>query len=215
MDSDLHLSALKRGFRVLARSRGVQQAGKVLLVVSGRLGLEFPENISSHFQAGDRIEVFYWGDSEAGDIWEAEVLKVVGHGKQLELQVLSWREEGRKHPRISKPIPFSGTVERSGDQSLVGKEFTATTTNISVGGLLFDTQLPLSVGDSLKISIALAGGEALKLGGAVVRQVTVREKQALGSRTSGAIFHIAVHFEGLSEEEEGRIEGLLLNDRQT
>jgi len=210
MNKDLHLSALKRGYTILARRGELQQPGKVLLITSGKLGLQFPVDISANVQEGDRMEVHFWGEAETGNTWEAEVLRVVGHGKQAELQIVSWKEVTRSHVRISRAIPFSGTVEHSTHKELTGKQLMAETKNLSSGGLLFETQLPLELGDRLKIGLALGDSTNFQLRGIVVRRSTKREKQRMGSRVSSAVYAVAIQFSGLDEAEEERIDELLL-----
>ncbi len=60
----------------------------------------------------------------------------------------------RKSYRISSAIPFSFTIIDAADAQLDGQEVSgARTQNIGVGGLLFESQLPLTVGDKLELCL--------------------------------------------------------------
>ena len=63
----------------------------------------------------------------------------------------------RKSYRVRTPIPFSATVIESAERELIGKNITGLKTqNLSVDGMLFQTQLPLAAKDKVGIDLNLA-----------------------------------------------------------
>ncbi len=104
----------------------------------------------------------------------------------------------RKSYRVRTPIPFSATVIESAERELIGKNITGLKTqNLSVDGMLFQTQLPLAAKDKVGIDLNLA--ETLNAVGWVVRS----------RPNSGDLNLIAVMFLMLEKEEQRQLVQLI------
>ena len=112
--------------------------------------------------------------------WNAEVLSVSGSEKQN--VAISLRDEGmtlqrRKYFRLRSEIPLSYTViQASESQLLPEKVLNLKTQNISEGGLAFETDLPLKVGDELQVNLDLPSSQHVSAAGWVVRTEQIEEK---------------------------------------
>ena len=100
------------------------------------------------FRQGDRVRVKYW--EEAVYYFDSEILTVSGAAN--EQVAVSRPSEGisvqrRKAARVRVTIPFSFTVISAAKTELVVETVSdSQTQNIGVGGLKFETDLPLALG---------------------------------------------------------------------
>ena len=136
------------------------------------------------FREGDRVRVKYW--EEAVYYFDSQILAVSGSAD--EQIAVSRPSEGisvqrRKAVRVRVPIPFSFTVISAAKAELVGETVPdCQTQNISLGGLKFETNLPLALGDRLEIDLHLTPSQSVNAVGWVVRSEAIeRDGNALYS----------------------------------
>lgn len=154
------------------------------------------------FENGERIRIKHWGQ-ESTHYWAGEVLKVVGRGNQN--MAISIEGEGvtlcrRKSFRLSSEIPLSFIVSQAKQKELVSeKALDSMIQNISMGGIAFETDLALDVGDELKVNVSLPRLAQVSVAGWVVRAEKVKhDGRYLNS--------IALEFLGLEPEQQRQIQ---------
>ena len=103
------------------------------------------------FQEGDPVRLRYWDQDATAYYWSVEVGKLF---PEQNLVTLSTQDaavvQRRKSYRVRTPIPFSATVIESAERELIGKYLLdLKTQNLSMDGMLFQTQLPLAARDKL------------------------------------------------------------------
>ena len=111
--------------------------------------------------------------------WDAVVIDTSGLRKQrvevsIDRGVVVQR---RKFCRVCLPIPFSFTVIGAAESQLISKKvLKGITRNISAGGLVFETSLPLKVGDQLALNLHLSSSSNFDTRGWVVRSQPVESR---------------------------------------
>jgi len=141
-------------------------------------------NFPRVFKDGERIRIKHW-DEERTYYWAGKVLKVVGRENQS--MAISIEGEGmtlcrRKSLRLRSELPLSFIVRQAKQKELVSeKVLDSIIQNISVGGIAFDTDLALEVGDELKISVSLPRLAQMSAKGWVVRSEKVKHGRCLNS----------------------------------
>jgi len=154
------------------------------------------------FENGERIRIKHCVE-ESICYWAGEVLKVVGRENQY--MAISIEGEGvtlcrRKSLRLSSEIPLSFIVSQAKQKELVSeKALDSMIRNISVGGIAFETDLALEVGDELKVNVSLPRLVQVSAEGWVVRS----EKVKLDGRCLNSI---ALEFLGLEPEQQRQIQ---------
>lgn len=157
---------------------------------------------SPGFKNGERVRIKRW-DEGSIYYWAGEVLKIVGSANQN--MAISIKGEGvtlcrRKSLRLSSEIPLSFIVSQAKQKELVSeKALDSKIQNISVGGIAFETDLALEVGDELKVNVSLPRLAQVSAEGWVVRSEKVKhDGRCLNS--------IALEFLGLEPEQERQIQ---------
>ncbi len=150
------------------------------------------------FKNGERIRIKHW-DEGSVSYWAGAVLKVVGSKNQN--MAISIDGEGmtlsrRKSLRLHSEIPLSFIVSQAKEKDLVSeKAFDSKIQNISEGGIAFETDLALKVGDELKVNFSLPRLAQVSAAGWVVRAEKVKhDGRYLNS--------IALEFLGLELEKQ-------------
>ena len=109
------------------------------------------------FGEGKRVRIQYWDEGPVAFFWDAKVVKILGApGQQVAVWVRSEgvTAQGRKSYRVRARIPLFLTVIDAAVSQLVGEHFVNfKTQNIGVGGLEFETNLPLKVRDKLALKV--------------------------------------------------------------
>ncbi|MDA2933623.1 PilZ domain-containing protein [Acidobacteria bacterium AH-259-D05] len=194
---------LKSGLAVsIQRESQEQLAAIVDTISSDSVWLELPRPTSqSPFKKGEELGVQYWDEGAIIYSWEAEVIDIAGTENQR-LSVSMSREvsvQRRKSYRALARIPFSFTVIDATEAALAGETVTNwETENISVGGLLFKSELPLKVGDRLALTIHLDSPRPVNAAGWVVRSQPVEQE--------GQSSHfVALRFLPLEKEEKNHL----------
>ncbi len=154
------------------------------------------------FKDGERVRIKRW-DEGSIYYWAGEVLKIVGSANQN--MAISIKGEGvtlcrRKSLRLSSEIPLSFIVSQAKQKELVSeKALDSKIQNISVGGIAFETDLALEVGDELKVNVSLPRLAQVSAEGWVVRSEKVKhDGRCLNS--------IALEFLGLEPEQQRQIQ---------
>jgi c-di-GMP-binding flagellar brake protein YcgR len=154
------------------------------------------------FENGERIRIKHC-DEESIHYWAGAVLKVVGRENQN--MAISIEGEGvtlcrRKSLRLSSEIPLSFIVSQAKQKELVSeKALDLKIQNISVGGIAFETDLALEVGDELKVNVSLPRLAQVSAEGWVVRSEKVQHD-------GGCLNSIALEFLGLDPEKQKQIQ---------
>ena len=197
------------GRAVSVKSRASEPlAATVAEISSTAIRLRLVRSVSIlPFRDGDQVLIKYWDEGSVAYYWEADVVSVEGPGnKDLTLSMLGvgMSVQQRKSYRISSAIPFSFTVIDAADAKLDGQKVSdATTQNVSVGGLLFETQLPLTVGDKLEVSLRHRSTPVNGVGW-VVRCETAQ------SAGKAALNSVAVEFFHIDDEDQYRLLEILV-----
>ena len=152
------------------------------------------------FRKGDRVRVKYWED--AVYCFDSEILTVSGSAD--EQVAVSRPSEGisvqrRKAARVRVPVPFSFTVISAATTELVGETVPdSQSLDISVGGLKFETNLPLAPGDRLEMSLHLTPSQFVNAVGWVVRSEEVE-------RDGKSLKLVAMEFLQLEAAEQNQL----------
>ncbi|MDA2935430.1 PilZ domain-containing protein [Acidobacteria bacterium AH-259-D05] len=138
----------------------VELAATIRKNTPGETVLELTKpTVPPFFKKGERARVKYW-DEKGLYYSELEILEVSGSDYQY--VVLSRHGEGmtvqrRKSSRIPASIPLSFVVVDAEKTKLIGKTVgDSKTRDISVGGLRFETHLPLKVEDRLIVQLNMS-----------------------------------------------------------
>ena len=155
------------------------------------------------FREGEPVRVIYWDETGIVYCWKAFVARSTGADNRyvaVNLRDTGLTLQRRRAYRLSASIPFSFTVMDSVHKDLVGRVFKANTQNVSEGGLAFDTELRLAVGDKLELDLHLPESESLPSVAWVLRCEPGTETSS-GDRST----LIALKFLQLSDEEQLRL----------
>jgi len=200
-----HRLKVGRGVAVsLSLKSSDELAATVTQISPAEICLEFPRPESQPpFQKGQPVRIKYW-EERVVYCWDAEVLKISGPGNQqvaFSIQGVGVTLQRRKSVRMRLQIPFSWTVIEAAETELIGqKVLDAKTRDIGVGGLRFNTTLPLAVSDKLQVKLDLSSSRHVSASGWVARATRVKSK--------GKIVH-SIGLEFLQVEEEDQRQLLL------
>lgn len=195
---------LKMGVAVSiqGQSEEPQLAATVETISSDTVWLQLSRPTSQPaFKMGDQVQLKYWDEGAIVYGWKGEVIEIAGtENERLALSI--GREvtiQRRKSYRVRARIPLSFTVIDAAEAYLVGEKVTnSETDNISVGGLLFKSNLLLKVGDRLALNVHFSPSQQVNAAGWVVRsQPAEKEGQPLHS--------VALKFLQLDSEEQNHL----------
>ena len=152
---------------------GSALAAIVRKISPDQIWLDLAMPTSQHpMQEGEQVRIKSWNEDEAF-YFESKILKVFGStNEQLEISI---PREGvaiqrRKTYRVQGPIPFSFTIIEAAETQLIGQEVPGSEIrNLTVGGLAFDTSLPLKGGDKLDMNLQLSPSQQVNAVGSVIR----------------------------------------------
>ena len=183
-----------------------EHLAKVVQVSDSDIGLEFSESrrssprTGSQFQTqtGDSLQLRCW-DEEAVYYFEVEVIEIgkdgIIHVSRPEAGVTLQR---RQTLRTDLEVPFSFTVLAAAQGQLVtdaDEVHEAKTENISLSGLGFESDLPLSEGDEILMTLPTP------LGGLIASGRVIRTQRKSGTH----LFSIGVQLRQLTPEEQDQI----------
>ncbi len=194
---------LKIGWTLAIHGKTEGELGATVAKISpGKLGLELSlPTLEFPFQAGEKVGIRYWDKGAIVYSWDAEVVELSGLEKQR-VEVCIGRKvvvQRRTSCRVCLPISFSFTVIGAAESQLISKKvLKGTTQNISMGGLAFETRLPLKVGDQLETNLHLSPSLHIDTGGWVVRSQPVENR-------GDDLPSIALMFQQLEAKEQDRL----------
>lgn len=153
------------------------------------------------FQKGEPVRIKYW-DEPAISYWEGKILKVTGQDKQR--LTITDHSEGitlgrRRYSRLSLGIPISFKVTHARSDDFRQQEvYSDRIRNMSAGGLSFETELALEVGDELEVELDLPHLQNVCAGGWIVRSKP-------NENGKGKLHSVALEFLGLGREAEAEL----------
>ena len=154
----------------------VKSEGEVAATVTGRsqdeLSIDLVRLASIPFKRGQQVRIKYWAEGSIAYYWEAKVVRGTGKTKKqmkLKLGSAGVTVQRRTSFRVPARVPLSGTVIESADSQLAGATCRGRTKDISVGGLAFETDLPLKVGDKLAVKLQFSRSREVDAVGWVLR----------------------------------------------
>lgn len=139
------------------------------------------------FRKGSRVRIKFWDEGAIAYFWEAKILKAAKRKVVAKLLGGGITVQRRQSYRVSTQVRLSCTVIDAADRYLVGEEFRCKTKDISVGGLAFETYLPLDAGDRLSVKIHFSTTHAIDVVGWILRATPIE-------RNGEVINTVAVQF---------------------
>jgi len=194
---------LKIGMAVSVQGKSQQELAATVVAISpGLLRLELSRPSSqTPFQAGEKVGIKYWDTKAVLYYWDSKVMKISGPESQ-HVTIAVGRSavlQRRKSYRVRLPIPFSFTVIYAAESQLIDEKVRdSTTQNISVGGLAFETSLPLQREDKLEMHLSLSSSQKVNVLGWVVRSEPVK-------RNGENLHSLALMFLQLEAEEQSQL----------
>ena len=125
------------------------------------------------FRKGSQVRIKYWNEQAITYFWEAEILKASKRNVVVALLGGGITVQRRQSYRVRTQIRLACTVIDAVDRYLVGEEFNCKTKDISVGGLAFETHLPLDAGDRLAVRIHFSPSHQIDVVGWIVRATPI------------------------------------------
>ena len=177
-------------------------AATVTKISPDKISLELSRPTSPlSFQEGEQVRIKCL-EKRIVYCWDVEVVEISGPGnKHVEVSI---RGEGvtverRKSLRVSSSIPLSFMVIDADQTYLIGERvLNVATQNITVGGLRFETSLPLKVGDTLEMNLHLSPSQQVNAVGWVVLSEPVE-------RDGKYVNSVALEFLQLEAEEQKQL----------
>ncbi len=121
------------------------------------------------FRGGSQVRIKYWDEGAIAYLWKAEILEASKRNIVAVLLGEGVTVQRRLSYRVRRQIRLACTVIDAAERNLVGEEFKCKTKDISVGGLGFETHLPLDEGDRLAVRIYFSRRNQMDVVGWVVR----------------------------------------------
>ena len=139
------------------------------------------------FRKGSQVRIKYWDEAAIAYFWEAKILKASKRSVVAKLLGGGVTVQRRLSYRVRRQIRLACTVIDAAERDLVGKEFKCKTKDISVGGLGFETHLPLDAGDRLAVRIHFSRRNQMDVVGWILRATPIE-------RNGGVINSVALQF---------------------
>ncbi len=121
------------------------------------------------FRKGSQVRIKYWDEAAIAYFWEAKILKASKRSVVAKLLGGGVTVQRRLSYRVRRQIRLACTVIDATERNLVGEEFKCQTKDISVGGLAFETHLPLDAGDRLAVRIHFSATNQIDVVGWILR----------------------------------------------
>ena len=139
------------------------------------------------FRKGSRVRIKYWDEQAIAYFWEAQILKASKRSVVVALRGGGITVQRRQSYRVRTQIRLACTVIDAAEGYLVGEEFKCKTKDISVGGLAFETYLPLDAGDRLAVRVHFSATNKIDVVGWILRATPIE-------RNGEVINSVAVQF---------------------
>ncbi len=150
------------------------------------------------FRQSDEVQINYWDEGATIYSWVGSVLEINGTDDKRLCLAVSEKVNiiRRKSFRTRARVPFSFTIIDATRSNLVGERVRdGETENISAGGLLFQGDLALEVGDRLALTLHLSSSQQVEAAGWVVRSEPVGQEEP-------STYWTALRFLELTTEEQ-------------
>ena len=163
----------------------IQLAATVTKISDNQIGLGLIRPSPKRpIQKGEQVRIKSW-DLDEAFYFESKVLQVSGASNE-QFQISKPREgvvlQRRKVYRVHEPVPFSFTIIEATETQIVGEEvLDAEIKDLTVGGLSFETDLPLEAGDKLDMNLRLPPSQVVNAVGSVLRIVKKRDEKSLNT----------------------------------
>ena len=158
----------------------VKSKGEVAATVTGssldEISIELARASSVPFRKGDRVRLKYWAEGAMAYYWDAKVLRKAKKQMKLLLGSEGVTVQRRTAYRVRARVPLTFTVIDSADSYLIGETAKCKTQNISVGGLAFETSLPMKVGDKLAVKLHFSSSRHVDAVGWILRSDQVERE---------------------------------------
>ena len=187
----------------------IQLAATVTKISDNEIGFRLARPSAKHpIEEGEQVRIKYWDLNEAS-YFESKVLQVSGGGND-QFEISQPREgvrlQRRKMYRVQGPFPLSLTIIEATEAPIIGEEvLDAEIKDLSLGGLAFETNLPLEEGDKLDMNLRLSPSQVVNAVGSVLRS-SQRDEESLHT--------VAVKFFQLDREDQSTLL-LFLSQNQT
>ena len=201
-DSGMIVSIRGKSKQVMAATVTARATDEIVLQLS-------PQDGVLSFHKGEKVGLKYWHEGATVYCWDAEVMSVYGTDRRLRISMSDtpFTVQRRKSYRASSRVSFSFTVIEAAKAQLNGEQASeATALDIGVGGLTFETALPLGVGDKLDMSVSLSRSRHISAVAWVVRSDAIQ-------RGSADVHSIGLQFLQLNEEEQRELLEFLVSSR--
>ena len=152
------------------------------------------------FRSGEGVRIKYWDEGTIAYYWDEKVSEVDGDQKMaISVQETGVAVQRRRSYRLDLKVPVTMTVIDAADAALeCGTRVSGYTQNISIAGLLCETDLPLSIGDKVEINLQFTSSDQVGAVGWVVRVTPVEGQKE--SRST-----VALEFLQIGEEEQSQM----------
>lgn len=150
------------------------------------------------FRQSDEVQINYWDEGATIYSWVGSVLEINETDDKRLCLAVSEKVNiiRRKSFRTRARVPFSFTIIDATRRNLVGERVRdGETENISAGGLLFQSDLALEVGDRLALTLHLSSSQQVEAAGWVVRSEPVGQEEP-------STYWTALRFLELTTEEQ-------------
>ncbi|MFQ5918209.1 MAG: flagellar brake protein, partial [Candidatus Binatia bacterium] len=128
------------------------------------------------FRKGSQVRIKYWDEGAIASFWDARILKASKRSVVAKLLGGGITVQRRQSYRVRTQVRLACTVIDAADRYLVGEEFKCKTKDISVGGLAFETYLPLDAGDRLAVRIHFSATNQIDVVGWILRATPIDRK---------------------------------------
>ncbi len=184
----------------------IQLAATVTKISDNQIEFHLARPSVKHpIQEGEQVRIKCW---DLDEVFYFES-KVSGAGNDL-FEISEPREgvmlQRRKIYRVHDPIPLSFTIIEAAETEIIGEEILdAETKDLTIGGLAFETDLPLKVGDKLDMNLRLSPSRVVNVVGSVLRS---------SQRNEESFHRVAVKSFQLNIEDQNTLL-LFLSQRRT
>ena len=144
-------------------------------------------------QEGEGVRIKYWDEEAIAYFWEAEILKASKRSVVAKLLDGGITVQRRLSYRVHTQIRLACTVIDAAERNLVGEEFSCKTKNLSVGGLAFETHLPLDAGDRLAMRIHFSPSHQIDVVGWIVRATPIERHGEVINSVALQFLHCETH----------------------
>ena len=194
---------LKRGQMVSVSPQDtIQLAAVVTKISDNQIEFRLAKLSTEHpIQKGEQVRIKCW-DLDEAIYFDSEVLQVSVSGAGNDQFEISEPREGvalqrRKIYRVHDPIPLSFTIIDATETQIIGEEILdAKIKDFTLGGLAFETDLPLKAGNKLDMNLRLSSSKVVNAVGSVLRS---------SQRDEESLYTVAVKFFQLDREDQNTL----------